>query len=269
MNAVSTATPALAPPPAIGSLLRQWRERRRLSQLELASQTEISTRHLSFVETGRSRPSSELILRLTDELDVPLRERNLLLLAGGYAPVYPEHGLNSPQLAAVLGALRQVLDAHDPYPAVVIDRHWDLVDSNAAAGLFTALVPARLLAEPNVLRMSLHPDGLAPHIVNLGAWRAHLLSRLHRQQAATGDPRLAELLAELTGYPCDQPEPDVELPGAGSVAVPLQLRHGGRILSFLSVTAIFGTPLDVTVAELAVESFFPADAATADALRRR
>jgi transcriptional regulator with XRE-family HTH domain len=249
----------------VGALLREWRERRRLSQLELAIRTDISTRHLSFVETGRSRPTSDMILRLTEQLEVPLRERNGLLLAGGYAPVYPERGLDAPQLRAVRDALRQVLAGHEPYPAVVVDRHWNLLDANRSVAMFTDGAPAELLAPPcNVLRLSLHPDGMAPRIANLGEWRAHLLGRLRRQAATTADPYLADLLAELRGYPCDQPEPEIELPGPGAVVVPLRYRD----LEFVSTTAVFGTPLDVTVAELAIESFYPANEKTARALRQ-
>jgi transcriptional regulator with XRE-family HTH domain len=252
----------------VGELLRQWRERRRLSQLALALEAEISTRHLSFVETGRSQPSREMVLRLAEPLDLPLRERNRLLVAAGYAPVYPETALEAPPMAAVRAAVRQVLAAHEPYPAVVVDRAWTLVDANASVALLTAGVAPALLAPPaNVLRASLHPDGLAPRIVNLGEWRAHLLGRLRRQIAFTADPELARLYDELRAYPCDQPEPEVELPGPGDIVVPLRLRHGDRELAFFSTVATFGTPLDITVAELAIEAFYPADAATAAALR--
>jgi transcriptional regulator with XRE-family HTH domain len=255
-----TATQPLRP---VGELLRQWRERRRLSQLDLALQTEISTRHLSFVETGRSRPSRDMLLRLAEQLEVPLRERNHLLVAGGYAPVYGQAALDAPELAGVRAALRQVLAGHEPYPAVVVDRSWHLVDANAPVALFLEQVSPELLAPPvNVLRVSLHPEGMAPRILNLGEWRAHLLGRLRRQVALTADRGLAELHEELRAYPCDQPEPEVEVPGPGEVVVPLRLRHGGRELSLLSIMASFGTPLDVTVAELAIESFFPADPET-------
>jgi transcriptional regulator with XRE-family HTH domain len=252
----------------VGELVRHWREHRRMSQLELAVQAEISTRHLSFVETGRSRPSREMILRLAEPLDLPLRERNQLLLAAGYAPVYAETALDSPRLAAVRAAVRQVLTAHEPYPAAVVDRGWNLVDANAGTALFTDGVARALLASPaNVLRVSLHPDGMAPRIANLGEWRAHLLGRLRRQVALTADPALAHLYDELRAYPCDQPEPEIELPGPGDIVVPLRIRHGDRELSFFSTVATFGTPLDVTIAELTIESFFPADTDTASLLR--
>jgi transcriptional regulator with XRE-family HTH domain len=248
----------------VGELLRAWRERRRLSQLDLSIQADISTRHLSFVETGRSTPSREMVLRLADQLEVPLRERNRLLLAAGYAPVYPETALGSPRLSVVRQALRQVLTGHEPYPAAVVDRGWNLVDANASIAMLTEGIAPELLAPPmNVLRASLHPDGMAGRVANLGEWRAHLLARLRRQIAHTGDGDLSELYDELRAYPCDQPEPEVELPGPGDVAVPLRLEHRGRELAFFSTSAMFGTPLDVTVAELAIESFFPADAGTA------
>jgi transcriptional regulator with XRE-family HTH domain len=256
------------PQPRPGELLRQWRERRRLSQLDLALAAEISARHLSFVETGRARPSRDMLLRLAEQLEVPLRERNHLLLAGGYAPVFGQAPLDAPQLAAVREALGKVLAGHEPYPAVVVDRSWNLVDANAAVAVLLGPADPALLAPPaNVLRVSLHPDGMAPRIVNLGEWRAHLFGRLRRQVALTGDTGLAELLDELRAYPCDQPEPEVEVPGPGDVVVPLRLRHGDRELSFLSIMASFGTPLDVTVAELAIESFFPADPTTGSVLR--
>ncbi|MEU0559631.1 helix-turn-helix transcriptional regulator [Dactylosporangium sp. NPDC049742] len=247
----------------VGVLLREWRERRRLSQLELSIQAEISTRHLSFVETGRSKPTSAMILRLTEHLEVPLRDRNALLLAGGYAPAYPEGGLDAPQLRAVRASLRQVLTGHEPFPAVVVDRLWTMLDANAPVHRLVAGVAPALLEPPvNVLRLSLHPDGLAPRIVNLGEWRAHLLGRLDRQARTTGDPALSDLLAELSAYPGG----DGPAPAPHDVVVPLRIRQDGVELRFFSITAVFGSPLDVTVAELAIESFFPADAATAAAL---
>ncbi|MFC0864409.1 helix-turn-helix domain-containing protein [Sphaerimonospora cavernae] len=249
-----------------GELLRHWREHRRLSQLELSIQAEISTRHLSFLETGRARPSRDMVLHISEHLEIPLRERNHLLLSAGYAPAYTESPLDSPQMTAVCETIRRLLSAHEPYPAVVVDRGWNLVDANAAIGLIAEDVDPDLLT--NVLRASLHPEGLAPRIVNLGEWRAHLLGRLRRQISLTGDAELGELYAELHGYPCDQPEPEIELPGPGDIMVPLRLKHSsGRELSFFSIVATFGTPLDITVAELAIESFYPADPGTADFLR--
>ena len=252
----------------VGELLRRWRGSRRLSQFELALESGISARHLSFVENGRSAPSRDTILRLAEELDLPLRERNHLLLAAGYAPVYSEAALDSPKMSAVRGAVRQLLTGHEPYPAVVVDRSWNLVDANESVALFTEGADSELLAPPaNVLRISLHPEGMAPRIANLGEWRAHLLGRLRRQVALTADPDLARLLNELRAYPCNQPEPEVDVPGPGDIVVPLRIRHEGRELVFFSTVATFGTPLDVTVAELAIESFFPADPETAAILR--
>lgn len=246
--------------PPIGDQLRQWRERRRLSQMNLALQAQVSTRHLSFVETGRSKPSREMILRLAEQLELPLRERNHLLLAGGYAPVYTESALDSPHMAAVRRAVRQLMTSHEPYPAVVVDRFWNLVDGNSSIGLFTAGCAPWLLQPPaNALRISLHPDGMASRIVNLGEWRAHLLSGVRQQAALTRDPEICELYEELRSYSGAQSEPDVEVPGPGSIFVPLRVRHQGRELAFFSTVATFGTPLDITMAELAIESFFPAD----------
>lgn len=252
----------------VGELLRRWRGSRRLSQFELALESGISARHLSFVENGRSAPSRDTILRLAEELDLPLRERNHLLLAAGYAPVYSEAALDSPEMSAVREAVRQLLTGHEPYPAVAVDRSWNLVDANESVALFTEGADSELLAPPaNVLRISLHPEGMAPRIANLGEWRAHLLGRLRRQVALTADPDLARLLNELRAYPCNQPEPEVDAPGPGDIVVPLRIRHDGRELVFFSTVATFGTPLDVTVAELAIESFFPADPETAAILR--
>ncbi len=252
----------------VGELLRQWRERRRLSQLDLSIQAEISTRHLSFVETGRSAPSRDMILHLTERLDVPLRERNHLLLAAGFAPVYTENTLDSPSMEPVRAAVRQILTAHEPYPAAAVDLQWNLVDANASIALFTGGVAPELLAPPvNVLRASLHPDGMAPRIVNLGEWRSHLLGRLRRQVELTADEPLTKLHEELSAYPGGEPGDEVELPGSGDVVVPLRIRYDGHELAFMSTVATFGTPLDVTVSELAIESFFPADAQTASFLR--
>src|SRR5512132_960939 len=212
MNAHASAARAeRAKPLHVGEHLREWRQRRHLSQLGLAVDAEISARHLSFVETGRSAPSREMVLRLAERLEVPLRERNLLLLAAGFAPVYAHTAWDAPQLEAVRAAVRQVLTGHDPYPAVAVDRAWTLVDANASVAVLNDGVAPELLAPPaNALRISLHPDGMAGRIVNLGEWRAHLLGRLRRQVALTGDAQLAQLHDELCGYPCDQPEPKVE-----------------------------------------------------------
>ena len=250
-----------------GDLIREWRQRRRLSQLDLAIAANVSSRHLSFVETGRSRPTSEMILHLAEHLDVPLRDRNALLLAGGFAPAYPERGLAEPELHAVKNALKRVLDGHEPYPAAVVNRWWELVDANAGIALFTGDVRPEMLEPPvNVLRLSLHPDGMAPRIANLPEWRAHLLARLHRQAEATGDPRLFSLYSELEAYPGGQGDQGAQPPLPTDVVVPLRYRTAQAELSFLSITAVIGTPMDVTVEELAIESFYPADPQTAKAL---
>jgi len=249
-----------------GDLIREWRQRRRLSQLDLAIAANVSSRHLSFVETGRSRPTSEMILHLAEHLDVPLRDRNALLLAGGYAPAYPERTLAAPELQAVKSALKRVLAGHEPYPAAVVNRWWELVDANAGIALFTGGVRPELLEPPvNVLRLSLHPDGMASRIANLPEWRAHLLARLHRQSEATGDPRLFSLYSELEAYPGGRGD-EARPPRPTDVVVPLRYRTPRAELSFLSLTAVIGTPMDVTVEELAIESFYPADEHTAAAL---
>jgi transcriptional regulator with XRE-family HTH domain len=250
--------------PPVGQLLRDWRARRRLSQLDLSIQADVSARHLSFVETGRSRPTPAMILRLSEHLNVPLRERNQLLLAGGYAPAYPQRGLDEPQVAAVRDALKQVLRSHEPFPAVVINRWWDMVDGNGAIGLFITDCAPHLLEPPvNVLRLTLHPDGVAPRIVNLAQWRAHLLEQLRERAAHTGDPHLHELEAELRSYPGGDAGVS---PAASDVVLPLQLRHGGTQLSLFSIEAHVGTATDVTVEELTIEAFYPADAETKAAL---
>jgi transcriptional regulator with XRE-family HTH domain len=252
-----------------GDLLREWRQRRRKTQLDLALDAEISTRHLSFVETGRSQPSREMLLRLAEHLEMPLRERNMLLLAAGFAPAFPERPLDDPALDAARRAIDLVLAGHEPYPALAIDRHWTLVAANAAVmRLLDGLDPSVLQPPVNVLRLSLHPAGLAPRIANRAEWRAHLIARLRRQIAASGDPALSELLRELIaldpGGSSDAADPDRDY---GGVIVPFMLSTPAGVLSFISTTTVFGTPVDVTLSELAIESFFPADAATADALR--
>jgi transcriptional regulator with XRE-family HTH domain len=252
-------------PVPVGMLLRRWRERRRLTQLDLALRTEVSARHLSFIETGRSRPTSEMILRLAQQLDVPLRERNVLLLSGGYAPAYPVNGLADPPMSAVHEAIEHVLQAHEPFPAVVIDARWELVAANGAVPLLIEGAAAALLEPPvNVLRLSLHPDGMAARIVNLAEWRAHLLDRLNRDIESTADPGLIALRDELAGYPGPPP---ASRPDTRAILVPLRLRVQGAVLSLFSTTTVFGTPRDVTLAELAIESFYPADAPTAAFLR--
>jgi len=264
MASVTSATatqPYAGAPVPVGTLLRGWRERRRLTQLELALRAEVSARHLSFVETGRSRPTSEMILRLAQHLDVPLRERNVLLLSGGYAPAFPVNQLADPPMQAVHEAIEHVLRAHEPYPAVVIDARWELVAANDAVPLLTEGVAAGLLEPPvNVLRLSLHPEGMAPRIVNLAKWRAHLVDRLSRDIESTADPALIELRDELAGYPSP---PLGSRPDTRAILVPLRLRVRGGVLSLFSTTTVFGTPREVTLSELAIESFYPADAPTA------
>lgn len=259
----------MSAPHAVGELLRNWRERRRLTQLELALQAEVSTRHLSFVETGRAAPSRDMLLHLADQLEVPLRERNQLLLAAGYAPVYPQASLDAPGMRGVREAVRQVLSAHEPSPAIVIDRHWNMVDANSGARLLLEGVAPELLGPPlNVMRVSLHPRGAAPRILNLPQWRAHLLARLRREITQTADAELEQLYKEVRGYQPELADDEVDIPTAGDVVVPLRYQFGDQVLAFLSIAAAFGTPLDVTVSELAIELFFPADASTAEALQR-
>lgn len=251
----------------VGALLRHWRERRGLSQLALANRAGVSARHVSFVETGRSRPSRALLLRLAEELEIPLRERNSILLAAGLAPAYPQHRLGDVPLAAVSDAIGRILSSHSPFPALVVDRHWTMIDANDAVHTLAAGCAPALLEPPvNVLRLTLHPGGLAPRIVNLGQWREHLLVRLRHQIGATADPELLRLHDELAGYPAGDPATDVD---PHALVVPLRVRADGTELSFLSTTTLFGTPLDVTVSELAIEAFYPADATTAAALRGR
>lgn len=254
----------------IGDLLREWRQRRRLSQLDFAVEAEISSKHLSFLETGRSRPSREMLLRLTELLEVPLRERNTLLIAAGFAPMFTERKLDDPSLQAARDAMEMVLKGHEPYPALAVDRHWTLLAANRAVAPMLAGISAELLKPPlNVLRLSLHSDGLAPRIVNLGQWRTHLLARLRRQIEISADTVLLALLEELSSYPApQQPARSADVEGTNSFVVPMRLATPAGVLSFISTTTVFGTPIDVTLSELALESFFPADAATAAALRQ-
>jgi transcriptional regulator with XRE-family HTH domain len=258
--------------PQVGTLLRDWRQRRRLSQLDLALDAGVSARHLSFVETGRSKPSPEMVLLLADQLDVPLRERNQMLLAAGYAPIFGQRSLDDPDMQPVREAIELVLRGHEPYPALVVDQHWEMLASNRGVAPLLEGVAAHLLEPPvNALRVTLHPEGMAPRILNLAEWKGHLLDRLGREVAVTGDPALATLHRELSGYPA----PPLDGAGhghaggglAGEIVVSLRLDAGERELSFFSTVTTFGTAVDITVAELAIESFFPADAATAEHLR--
>jgi transcriptional regulator with XRE-family HTH domain len=251
---------------SVGIALRQWRQRRHLSQLGLACEADISARHLSFLETGRSTPSRDMVLRLAERLDVPLRERNSLLVAAGYAPVFPERPLSDPALDAARKAVELVLEGHEPYPALAIDRRWTLISANNTAMRLLGDVAAALLQPPvNVLRVSLHPDGLANRIANLAEWHSHVVSRLRRQIDLTADPALEEILAEIKSY---RPAQESHSPtDYGGVIIPLRLVTPGGVLSFFSTTTVFGTPVDITLSEIALESFFPADAATAEALQ--
>jgi transcriptional regulator with XRE-family HTH domain len=251
-----------------GELLRTWRTRRRLSQLDLACLAEVSTRHLSCVETGRSRPSRSFLLHVAEHLDVPLRGRNDLLVAAGYAPVYGETDLSAPEMAPVKQALDLVLAKHEPWPAVVVDRGWDLVLANQGASLLLeGVAPGLLATGVNVLRLALHPDGLAPRIADLESFSGHVMGRLRRQLALTGDPVLQALYDELAALPgVSEVEPFTGHPG---VVLPLELETPEGRLSFFTTAATFGTAADVTLAELTVESFFPADDQTERLLRAR
>ena len=253
----------------VGTLLREWRQRRRLTQLDLALDADISPRHLSFVETGRSQPSREMLLHLSDELEIPLRERNALLVSAGFAPMFKERALDDAALAAARKAIDVVLEAQKPFPAFALDRHWNIAASNSALQeLYEGVAPELMQRPVNGLRLTLHPRGMAPRIANLAEWRAHLLSRLRRQVAITGDKILEGLLEEVSSYKND--ESDFNHPGnlEQSVLVPLKIHTSLGLLSFLSTTTVFGTPVDVTLSELAIEMFFPADAATAQAVRK-
>jgi transcriptional regulator with XRE-family HTH domain len=260
-----------APSQTIATLLRDWRQRRRMSQLALACETEISARHLSFLETGRSSPSREMILRLSEQLRIPLRDRNILLVAAGFAPVFPERPLDAPELQVARKAIDLVLAGHEPYPALAIDRHWLMVAGNRAVTRLLGGVEPSLLQPPiNVLRLTLHPGGLASRIANLEEWRSHLLERLGRQIELTADPVLVTLLGELRSYPersQTKRRAHSESRDYAGVVVPLELIVEDRVLAFFSTTTVFGNPVDITLSEVALESFYPADAATAELLR--
>jgi transcriptional regulator with XRE-family HTH domain len=254
--------------PTVGALLREWRQRRHLSQLELAGLAGVSTRHLSFIETGRSRPSREMVLHLAEQLDVPLRERNPLLLAAGHAPAYASTAFDADSMRPVREALDRVLRSHQPFPALVVNRMWELVAANDGVPPLLAGVADHLLVPPvNVLRVSLHPEGMAPRIVNFGEWSGHLLHRLRRQFVLTRDADVGALYDELRSYPNVAPDDvHVETEDAGALAVPFVLRTDGGELRFLSTVTTFGTAVDITLAELSIEAFLPADDATAAAL---
>ena len=253
----------------VGTYLREWRQRRRLSQLDFALQAEISQRHLSFMESGRSTPSRDMLLKLAEHLGVPLRERNTWLLAAGYAPVFEERKLDNPALHEARQAIDVLLKSAEPFPALVVDRGWNLVAANAALQPLMSLVSDSALLQPpvNVMRLSLHPGGLAPRVANLSEWRGHLLDRLYRQVTLTNDRTLLPLLEELRGYPSPESPAPVAGNAHGNIFVPFQLETDQGLLSFFSTTTVFGTAVDITLAELTLESFFPADPQTATALR--
>ncbi|WP_030712008.1 helix-turn-helix domain-containing protein [Streptomyces griseus] len=276
------------PDTEVGPLLRDWREQRRISQLELALRAESSARHISFIETGRSRPSEDMVLRLAEQLDIPVRERNALLVIAGYAPRYPQTSLDDPAMASLRESLERLLAAYEPYPALVVDGTYGVVAANRGVALLLEGVPEKLLTPPlNAMRLTLHPEGLAPRIVNLPEWRADLLAQMDRQIALVRSPALRELYDEVAAYPAparaDGTDRTAEgtsgavpaadrADGAGrerdrdraaAFALPMLLEHGGRVLSFVSSIATFNTPMDVTVAELAIETFLPADRETA------
>ena len=247
----------------VGAHLKDWRQRRRMSQLDLACEARISARHLSFVETGRSLPSREMILHLAEQLQIPMRERNVLLVAAGYAPIFPERPLSDPALEAARRAIDIVLESQKPYPAFAINRHWDVVFSNAALPQLYDGVAEELLAPTvNALRLCLHPRGLAPRTANFSEWRAHLLGRLKHEMNLVADPKLIALWNEVTAYPL--PEGAGEAPSVDpqTIMIPFRVHTSAGLLSFYSATTLFGTPSDVTLSELAIESFFPADRET-------
>ncbi|MFB7455773.1 helix-turn-helix domain-containing protein [Streptomyces sp. NPDC056188] len=265
----TTASPAASAARGVGPLLRSWRERRRISQLELALRADSSARHISFVETGRSRPSEEMVLRLAEHLEVPVRERNALLVAAGYAPRYRQTPLDDPALGPLREGLERLIRGYEPYPALVVDATYDVVSANRGITMLLEGVPERLLAPPlNAMRLTLHPEGLAPRIRNLREWRGHLLAQMERQLALHRSAALRELYEEVAAYPV--PRGAREAAGApGQVpyfALPMRIEHDGRVLSFVSSISTFNTPMDVTVAELAIETFVPADPATVEYL---
>jgi transcriptional regulator with XRE-family HTH domain len=265
MTTVATGTPTATPSgQGVGPLLRVWREQRRVSQLELALRADSSARHISFIETGRSRPSEEMVLRLAEHLDVPVRERNALLLAAGYAPRYRETPLDDPALDALRAGMERLIQGYEPYPALVVDAMYNVMAANRGITMLLEGVPESLLVPPlNAMRLTLHPQGLAPRIRNLPEWRGHLLAQMERQIALHRSAPLRALYEEVAAYPVPQTapesEPDEFVP---YFALPMRIEHEGRTLSFISSISTFNTPMDVTVAELAIETFLPADPAT-------
>lgn len=262
---MTTATVA----PTVGTLLRSWRDRRRISQLELALRADSSARHISFIETGRSRPSQEMVLRLADHLDIPVRERNALLVAAGYAPHYPESSLDDPSLAGLREGLHRLLTGYEPYPALVVDGRYEVVAANAGVAMLLTGVPEHLMRPPvNAMRLTMHPEGIARRILNYREWRGHLLEQMERQLALLRSEPLRTLYEEVSGYPLP-PARDWRPPHGSDhlpFALPMVIEHDGRALSFISTITTFNTPMDVTVSELAVEAFLPADPETASFL---
>jgi transcriptional regulator with XRE-family HTH domain len=251
-----------------GVHLRRWRERRRMTQTDLAVAAESSTRHLSCLETGKAQPSREMVIRLSDYLDIPLRDRNTLLLAAGYAPAFGERALDG--LEAAKSAIECVLRAHAPLPAFAVDRHWNVVLSNAALPqLYEGCSEAFLRKPVNAIRLMLHPEGMGPGIVNFAAWRAYMVSVLRQQLDARGDPVIRQLLAEVSGYPIPAASEEPRgFEGADRLVTPLKVSTRFGIASFLNTVTVFGTPNDVTLAELALEMLFPADQATTAIVQR-
>lgn len=253
---------------SVGDHLREWRQRRRMSQLDLASEAGVSTRHLSFVETGRSAPSREMVLMLAERLELPLRAQNQMLVAAGFAPRFSEKRFDDPDLAAQRTAVDLVLKGHAPNLALAIDAAWNLIAANdPAMKLLGGVAPKLFEGQPNVLRISLHPDGLAQRIVNIAEWRHHIFARLERQIEVTGDERLASLLEELRTYPAP-PAPPPRGKVVAPVVTPLQLKTPLGVLSLFGTVTVFGTPQDVTLSEIMIESFFPADAESAALLAK-
>src|SRR5215510_3123790 len=254
--------------PAAGALLREWRQRRNLSQLELATRSAVSVRHLSFIETGRARPSREMVLHLAERLDVPLRERNRLLLAAGFAPVFGERSFDMSEMAPAREALERFLSAHEPYPAVVVDQHWNVVAANRGVAFVNRDVAPELRAPPaNALRIALHPDGLASRISNLASWSGYLLARLRREIEATRDPDLESLYRELAAYPGVTTEYDpANPPNPNDIVLMQEFSLDDRQLEFFCTLTTFGTPRDLTPAELTIVALYPASQQTADAL---
>jgi len=256
-------------PSRVGDLIKEWRSRRRLSQLDLALEAGVSQRHLSFVESGRSAPSRDMVETLSEHLGLPLRERNVLLLSAGFAPAFTERKLTEPSMNAARAAVELVLKSYEPNPALAIDRYWNLIMANAAVAPLLGLVSDKTLLEGsiNVLKLSLHPGGLAPFIANLARWKSHVLWRLAEQINVSCDPKLIDLERELAAYPAPPAARGKPWEDADAIALPFELKLGDQFLSFITTTTVFGTPTDVTLSELAVEAFFPANAETSAAMQ--